>query len=196
MQLTNERARWLARYVLPYEPALRSWLAGKRVRGVELDDIVQETYAILAGLESIEGIRNPKAYVFQIAYSVILAQLRRAQIVSITAMDDIERLAIEDEAPSPETETSDRQELHRLAEAIAGLPERCRQVFVLRKIEGLTQREVAQRMGVSLGTVEKQMKKGLAILVAGLGRGGKDPLQASKPTSPRLSLRRQGILKS
>ena len=172
-RLSGERTLWLARYVLPIEPALRAWLASKRLRGVDLDDIVQETYAILAGLQSVDQIRNPKPYVFQTAYSVILAQVRRAQIVSISTVDDIERLAGEDGAPSPEVMAGDRQELVRLAEALAALPERCRQVFILRKIQGLTQREVAKRIGVSEGTVEKHVHKGLIALMAALGRGGK-----------------------
>lgn len=178
--ISDDRARWLARHVLPHEPALRSWLAGKRLRGIDLDDIVQETYAILAALDSVEAIRNPKAYMFQTAYSVILAQIRRAQIVSITTIDDIGQLAALDEAPSPETEVSDRQELQRLAELIAGLPRRCREVFILRKIHGLPQRDVARRLGVSEGTVEKQVQKGLKTLMATLGRGGISSGQASK----------------
>jgi RNA polymerase sigma-70 factor (ECF subfamily) len=175
------RTLWLARQVLPHEPDLRRWLAGKRLRGIDLDDIVQETYAILAGLDCVEAIRNPKAYMFQTAYSVILGQVRRAQIVSISTIEDIGQLAGEDESPSPETEVSDRQELQRLTEAIAALPPRCREVFVLRKIHGLQQREVAQKLGVSEGTVEKHMHNGLKVLGALFGRGGIAPRQASIP---------------
>jgi RNA polymerase sigma factor (sigma-70 family) len=178
-RVSNERALWLARNLLPHEPALRAWLAGKRLRGVDLDDIVQETYAILAGLESVAAIRNPRAYMFQTAYSVILAQIRRAQIVSISTVEDIDRLAGEDGAPSPETEAGDREAFRHLAEGIAGLPPRCREVFVLRKIDGLSQREVAQKLGVSEGTIEKQMHKGLNLLMSVLGRGGTAPREAS-----------------
>jgi RNA polymerase sigma-70 factor (ECF subfamily) len=181
--LDDERTRWLARHVLPHEPALRRWLAGKRLRGIDLDDIVQDTYAILAGLESVEDIRNTKAYMFQTAYSVILSQVRRAQIVSISTIEDIGQLAGKDDAPSPETEISDRQELQQLAEAIATLPPRCREVFVLRKIHGLQQRDVAQKLGVSEGTVEKHMHNGLKILCALFARGGIEPRQASIPKS-------------
>lgn len=189
--IPDERARWLARHVLPHEPALRSWLAAKRLRGIDLDDIVQETYAILAGLESIDAIRNPRAYMFQSAYSVILAQIRRAQIVSISTIEDIGQLAGGDEMPSPETEVSDRQELQRLAEAIACLPARCREVFVLRKVHDLPQREVAQRLGVSEGTVEKQVQRGLRSLTLLLGRGGNSQRQSSRMTSPRNLIRKR-----
>jgi RNA polymerase sigma-70 factor (ECF subfamily) len=178
-RISDGRALWLARNVLPHEHALRCWLSAHRLRGIEPDDVIQETYAILAGLECVDAIRSPKAYMFKTAHSVIMAQVRRAQIVSITTIDDINQLADEDQAPSPETEVSDRQELQRLADAIASLPHRCREVFVYRKIHGLSQRDVARQMGISEGTVEKQMHKGLKILAATIGRRGNSSPQAS-----------------
>jgi RNA polymerase sigma-70 factor (ECF subfamily) len=174
--------------VLPHEPALRAWLGSKRLRGVDLDDVVQETYAILVGLQSTEAIRNPRAYAFQTAYSVILHQVRRDKVVSITTADDLDRLGGAHDAPSPETEVADREELHRLAEAIARLPARCREVVVLRKIEGLAQREVAARLGISEGTVEKQIHKGVNLLMAVLGRGGKPGAGASRDQALRLKV--------
>lgn len=188
-QVSDERALWLARNALPHEPALRRWLAGKRLRGIDLDDIVQETYAILASLEGVENIRNAKAYMFQTAYSVILAQVRRAQIISISTIDDIGQLAEEDGTPSPERVVSDRQELQLLADAIASLPPRSREVFVLRKIHGLQQRDVAQRLGVSEGTVEKQLQRAVKILTSLFGRGGNSPRQASKAQGASRSVR-------
>lgn len=188
-QVSDERALWLARNALPHEPALRRWLAGKRLRGIDLDDIVQETYAILASLEGVENIRNAKAYMFQTAYSVILAQVRRAQIISISTIDDIGQLAEEDGTPSPERVVSDRQELQLLADAIASLPARSREVFVLRKIHGLQQRDVAQRLGVSEGTVEKQLQRAVKILTSLFGRGGNSPRQASKAQGASRSVR-------
>ena len=186
--ITHHRTRWLTRHVLPHEVSLRKWLAGKQLRGIDLDDIVQDTYAILAGLESVDAIYNAKAYMFQTAYSLILRQIRRAQIISISTIDDISQLAGEDKAPSPETEVSDRQQLQLLTEAIHNLPARGREVFVLRKIHGLNQREVARKLGISESAVEKQMQKSLRILMAVMGRGGIVHRRSSKIQSQhRLS---------
>lgn len=190
-RITSERAKWLADHVLPHEPSLRSWLASKRLHGIDTDDIVQETYALLAALESVDAIRHVKAYMFKTAYSVILGQVRRANVVSISTIDDIGQLAGADEAPSPEVQVSDRQELQKLSEAIASLPARRREVFVLRKVHGLKQREVAQKLGVSEGTVEKQMQKSLNALMAVLGRGGYQHRQASKLHGARSLVRKR-----
>ncbi len=66
---------------------------------------------------------------------------------------------------SPDRHAAAGQELRRIATLVAGLPAKCRQAFLLRKVEGLSQREVAQRMGISENTVEKHVGKGLRLLM-------------------------------
>src|SRR3954462_11724614 len=105
----RERSLWLSRHVLPHAPALRAWLRHRRVHGLETDDIVQETYAVLAGLASVDHIESPRAYAFQTAQSVILRHLRRARVVRIDALGDLEQLNTPLDAPSPEHQTSARQ---------------------------------------------------------------------------------------
>ena len=173
------RARWLSTCVLPHEGGLRRWLEQKRMRGVDVDDIIQDTYATLARLETVAGIRNPRAYVYQTAYSLALVCLRRARTVSIEAVEDIDRVGATS-APSAEEVVAGRQELSRAAEVLDGLPHRCREVFVLRRIHGLSQREVATQLAITEGTVEKQVHKAAQRLVELLGRGRKSAARASR----------------
>ncbi|MET3667639.1 RNA polymerase sigma factor [Caulobacter sp. 1776] len=177
---THERAIWLARNALPHEPALRAWLARRPLAGLEVDDIVQETYAILAALERVDHIQTPRTYMFEVAKSLVLRALRRSRIVAFETLAEAESLEPPCEAPSPETVAADRQDLTRIAALIAGLPTKCREAFTLRKVLGLSQREVAQRMGVSENTVEKHVGKGIGRLMDALGRGGNERFQASK----------------
>jgi RNA polymerase sigma-70 factor (ECF subfamily) len=169
----ERRSRWLAAAIMPHEPGLRSWLLGKRFPGIDVDDIIQETYSTLAALESVDHIRSPRTYMFQVARSIVLDQVRHAKVVSFDQFADIEALGTVDEHPSPETEAGDRQELNILAHAMADLSDRCREVFILRKVEGLAQREVAARLGMSEGAVEKQVARAIETLGKLLGRGGK-----------------------
>jgi len=182
---THERAWWLARHVLPHEPALRAWLNGRPLAGLEIDDIVQETYAILAGLERTDHIQTPRTYMFEVAKSVILQALRRGRIVAFEALAEAEGLQPPSADPSPETIAADRQELGRLAALIAGLPAKCREAFTLRKVHGLSQREVAWRMGVSENTVEKHVGKGISVLMDAMGRGGNSRFKASRDREDR-----------
>ncbi len=171
-RLSNQRADWLAEQVLPLEPGLRRWLKSRRFRGVDIDDVVQETYAVMAALESIDAIRNVQSYVFSVAYSIIKRQLRRSQIVQITSWADMDSLGQVDEQPSQEVQVQDREALQQLAETIATLPDRTRAVFIMRKVEGIPQRQVAERLGMSEGAVEKRLARSLIFLMHMLGRGG------------------------
>ena len=178
--IDRERTQWFLRNILPYEPALRRWLARSKPLDLEIDDVIQETYAIFADLETVEDIRFPRAYLFQVARSVITKHIRRARVVSIQTMDDLTQLDHEDDGPSPERTVIDRDQLRRLAQAIASMPVKTREAFVLRRINGLSQREIAKRMAISENTVEKHISRGLRLLSDWFGHGGKPQPDASK----------------
>jgi len=183
----DDRAVWLGKNVLPHEQAWRSWLRGRRVHGVEVDDIIQETYTRLLQTKSVEHIRNPKTYAFQTAGSVLVDRMRLVKVVPITAVANIEQLQIMSDIPSPERQVIDREELFRLAEAIGQLPEKARLVFTMRRIDGLSQREVAEKIGISENTVEKHMSRALLLLLRVFRDSGKAAPQASSPrTSSEL----------
>lgn len=167
---TQQRAQWLAQHVLPHEPALRAWLRGRVRELADVDDVVQESYALLAGLDSTAHIQDPRSYLFTTAKSVILQGLRRARVVSIETVGEIERLDLRDEALSPERHASAVQELRRISQHIARLPDKCGEAFTLRKVQGLGQREIAARMGISENTVEKHIGKALRLLGEALAK--------------------------
>lgn len=176
-RLTDERAIWLAQHVLPHEGALRAWLQRRSSPGLDTDDVVQEAYAVLAGLDSVAHVHNPRAYLHSVAHRIVLTHLRRARIVRIEAMAELDELdVLVDEAPSPERQVADRQELRRVAALIENLPVKCREAFRMRKVEGLPQREIARRMSVTEGTVEKHIGRALRHLMAAAARDtGADP---------------------
>lgn len=186
---SDERAIWLGRHVLPHEPALRAWLRRRRLEGLEIDDVIQETYTRLIAADSIAHIRDAKSYTFQIAGSVVVDHLRRLKVVSIASVSDIDHLDMPSQEPSPERQVIDREELHRLAQMIAGLPGRVRDVFTLRRVYGLSQREVAERLGIAESTVEKHMARGFLLMLDALGHGGKDPAHASSLGSGKFGIR-------
>jgi RNA polymerase sigma factor (sigma-70 family) len=170
--LTRDRTHWVARELLPHEPALRAWL-GRRVRPpLEVDDIVQETYAVLGALDTVEHIRSPRSYMFQTAYTLLVAQIRRAHVVSFDSLVELEGLEIASDRPSPEDEVSARTELQKMKALIAALPGRQRDAFTLFKVEGLAQKEIARSMGISQKTVENHLARAVAALMIALGPGG------------------------
>lgn len=182
------RSRWLAQHVLPHEAAIRVRLRYLTRRSdSDVDDIVQETYAILARLESVETIRNPKGYALQVATSVFLQDIRRKKVVAIGSMSDLASLEAIDDCPSPEQHVSGQQELRRVQAAIGLMPPQVRKVFWLRRVEGLSQRETAKQLGLAEHTIEKYMSRGIQILLSQFEHGGNAPLDASNSKDTKLA---------
>ena len=179
-----QRTCWLAREICPHEPALRRWLLRKSPPNIEIDDVIQEAYAKLALLPDVDHIVNPRAYFFRTAITIILQEVRRAQIVSISALSEAKALNIASDDPSIYQEIESRQELLLVAQAIAELPPRCRETFILRRVHGLSQQETARKLGISESTVEKHVARSVRHLMHSFGRGGKSKPRASHPREP------------
>jgi RNA polymerase sigma-70 factor (ECF subfamily) len=175
----QERTRWFLRNILPHEPELRAWLSRSTIVGLEPDDVIQQSYAIFAEMERVDTISYPRAYLFQVARSLITRHIRRARIVPLHAIDDIERFDCPDDSPSPEQYAVDRDELRELAHAIAAMPEKMREAFILRRVHGLPQREIASQMNISENTVEKHISRGIRFLIEWFGHGGRERSRGS-----------------
>jgi RNA polymerase sigma-70 factor (ECF subfamily) len=161
---------WFMREVLPLEPMLSRFLQRNWRNGADINDLRQEAYARLYEAAQRERPAQVKAFLFQIARNIIIDRLRKQSVVSLESVADFDWLNVSDERPSAESYVAARQELRMLQVALDSLPRRCRQVVVLRKVEGLSQKEVAARMGVTTDTVENQMAKGMRLLAQALGQ--------------------------
>jgi RNA polymerase sigma factor (sigma-70 family) len=169
--VSEGRARvtaWLGRQVLPHEGDLRAWLRQSFAAAGDVDDIIQETYCRLAALTQVDHIEHPRAYFFQAARSVALEQIRRARVVRIETVSEMDTLNLILDDPSAERVVSGRRELQRVRGLIADLPERCRRIFEMRKIDGVSQREIARRLGVTEHVVENEAVRGLRAILAAM----------------------------
>jgi len=176
---SNDRARWLAQNIVPHERAIRSWLA-RRTHDLDIDDIVQEMYARLASLDDADGIRNPRQYAAQTAISIALNLARHARVVPMIPIGDFEELGLASLEPSPEHTVNSQDELRQLENTLQELPPLCRKAFLLRRVDGLSQKEVAEKLGISVKTVEKYMARSVRFLIEIYGRGGVGAVQVSK----------------
>ncbi|MGH3430281.1 MAG: RNA polymerase sigma factor [Terriglobales bacterium] len=167
----DEQARhlWVATHILPHEGEVRGWLRRhvQSLTPADIDDLIQEAYARLWNVQ-FPHVVNGRSYLFTIIRNLIVEQARRARIVPMERMGEIDALRIPSEEPGPERRVSARQELERLARIVSQLPERCRHAFELQKFHGLSQREIAAEMNVSEKTVEKHLSIALARVLAAL----------------------------
>lgn len=179
-RLAEDRALWIARNVLPHEPALRARLARWNLpEGMDADDVVQEAYCRFAAMESVDDVRNARSYFFMVARNAIVSHVRHSRVVSIRTVDDLERYDVAADEPSPEEQVSDRQQLRQLAEAVAELPEPSRRAFLMRVVDDMPHRAIGETLGMSDNAVQKNIARSIAALLVRIGRGGIPPDRAS-----------------
>ena len=150
---------------MPCEPAVRAWLIRSRARPEDVDELIQEAYCRIAMLDDVEHIGRADAYFFSIVRNLYVRRLKRARVVPFETIAAIESHSADD-APSPEREAGGRLEAERVLGLIARLPERCRKIVQMRRIEGLSQKEIASRLGVTEKVVEKQVWQGIRAVQA------------------------------
>jgi len=156
--------------ILPHEAEVREGLTTLGVSAEDRDDILQEVYCRLLTVGSTDHILDPRAYLFKAARRVLLQRIRHSRVVPITTMQNLDALSVADRRGDPETALSSRAELSHVLDLIRGLPERCRQVFILRKVHGCSQAETAEKLKLSENIVEKDTAKGLTLILDDMAR--------------------------
>lgn len=168
----DEADDWFVKEVLPLEGVLERFLRRNWRDEGEIADLRQEVYVKVFVSCANGRPDSAQAFVLSTARNLLIDRARRARIVSIETFADMDALDIGGEAFPTERHLMARSELRLLQSALALLPPRCREVVELRKIEGLSQREVATRMGITEDTVERQVSKGVRALAAALALAG------------------------
>lgn len=135
---------------------LRAWLRAQFPSVPDMDDIIQESYLRVLQAHTRSPLEAPKAYLFATARNLVLMQLRHRVVERIDAFAEIELAGILDEDADIPRAVARAQELEMLTKAIQSLPTRCRQIFTLRKIYGMAQKEIAAELSISENTVEAQ----------------------------------------
>lgn len=155
---------WFLREIFPLEGLLMHFLRLNWRNRSELEDLRQEVYVRVYEAATKELPAQPKAFLLRTAHNLLVNRVKREQIVPIDAVGDLEELDAAIDAPGPERSVIARDMLRRLQAALDRLPPRCREVVVLRRIEGLSRQEIANRMGIGLDTVSEHLAHGMFVL--------------------------------
>ncbi|MGD9726426.1 MAG: RNA polymerase sigma factor [Nitrospiraceae bacterium] len=140
---------------------LRRFLAKRVQCEATAADLVQETYLRLTRLTNSEPIQNIRAFLFQIADNLAIDHLRsRTRFCRRYAGTPSPDLA--GTTPLPDRELAAKQEWNLLQEAIGDLAPKCREAFLLHRVQHLSYNEIAARLDISQRTVEKHIGKALA----------------------------------
>jgi RNA polymerase sigma factor (sigma-70 family) len=168
-----ERIAWFKQTILPHEASLRRHLRRLAV-GQDLDDLVSECLARAYATADWSPIGYGKSYLFTIARNLLVDAARRRRIVSFDLYADMERLGQVDDQPDPEAQVTARQELKRLQEVVDTLPEQARRVFLMRRVQELSLKAIADSLDLSVSTVEKHLAKAMDLVARAMADG--DPV--------------------
>ncbi len=130
----------------------------------DLDDLCQDIYVHVFEAAN-ERIPQPvKPFVFATARNLLIDRARREHIVSFEAVADLDVLGVAIDEPGPDRTIIAREELRRLQGALDRLPSPYRDALIMKKVEGLSRREIAERMGVDENTVKHNIANAMYAL--------------------------------
>lgn len=166
----SDEGQWFAENLIPHEPMLRVWLRSRFGSYVAVNDIIQEAYLRILQVRQKDPVKAPKAFLFATARNLALNAVRSAKVRG----DDIERsgesIDLLDHSPDAGETVARYEELEILTQAIQSLPDRCRQIFTLRKVYGMSQAAIAEKLEISAHTVNAQLSIGINKCAGFVGR--------------------------
>lgn len=171
--MTQPSFQSLAQAVEAYYEELRRFVWRRTGSACLADDIVQETW-IRATTTGAAMPDNPRAYLYRMAGNLAIDQLRQEGKQPCATTEDHLLEQVASTAPAPDMAVAARQELAVLVEAVRGLPEKCRLVFLLYRGRGLTMRQISARLGISEKTVEKHIARAMVDCRRKLRQAGRD----------------------
>lgn len=169
------RRVWFRQEILPLEPELRAYLRRLTRDPTATEDLLHDVFARIIAVEHWAQIDSPTAFAMRTARNVVYDELRRRKVVTIDFVADMGAMGLADDAPDPEATALARDELRRLRAIVEGLPPQQRRVFTLRKVYGMSPQAIADKLGLSVSTVEKHLVKAVRLCAEALAREDEAP---------------------
>jgi RNA polymerase sigma-70 factor (ECF subfamily) len=161
---------------LEHQTFLRRFLRRLLASPDDIDDVVQETFLRAYAAEQGSQIHTPRAFLFRIARNLALKELGKQSRLITSYIADLGATEVVTERTCVEDQVAERERLAIFCSAAAALPMQCRRAFLLRKVYGLSQQEIAHELNISVSTVEKHLATGLVKCNAYMKARGHTPL--------------------
>lgn len=148
---------------LENEQALRQYLSRYCRNNSDIDGVCQEAFlrSYQCELDPKTTIRSPKSFLFKVAKNIALKRILKKANVMTSYIEDLANQTVLSSGVSVFREVDSQEKLRVFTKAVASLPERCREAFLLRKVYGKSQKEIASALKIAESTVEKHIATGL-----------------------------------
>lgn len=176
----TDQSKWFLHEVHPHEPALRAYLQNRYPTTRDVDDVVQESYLRIWKAAALRPVDSAKAFLFKVARNIVIDFGRRRQIEPVKAVTDLSVMPVIEDRPGVAEAACTREEITLLADAFSSLPSRCREILILRKIRGVSQKAIAAQLGITEQTVQVQVGRGLKRVAEYMRKHSNHPAQTDE----------------
>ena len=174
-EVSAEESAYIERLYQKYHTTLVRFLHSINLDPVDANDIAQEAFYRVSRKPGFTAIEQPRAFLFRTAVNIVAdqsrsRQRRRAhQHVDIEQLDEYELL---NPTPTLERHVQAREHIAILKKAMRQLSPKCRDVIVMFKFEGMSQKEIARELNISVPMVQKYVARALAQMRNGMAAAG------------------------
>lgn len=155
-------------FVREHQAELLNFFRGRVTRPQDAADLAQESWSRLMHYQ-LETVASLRGLLFTIARNVLKNHWRWNALHQMEHSTDFGTFDVPSAAPSPERHWQAGRDLEALEAVVTKLPPKCRKVFLLSRVRGLSNAEVAQRCGISVKMVEKHLTKAIIACRARVG---------------------------
>ncbi len=155
---------WFCREVLPLEATLMQYLRRNWANTSDIADLRQDVYVRVYEAAQKQFPESAKSFVLATARNLLIDRVRRERVIPIETVTDLEALGVISNDVGAERVVIARDALSRLQIALDQLHPRTREAVVLSKVEGLSRRQIAERMGIAEDTVKHHLVNGMRSL--------------------------------
>ena len=144
-----------------HQTFLKRFISRFLTRPQDIEDAAQEAFLKAFAAEKKREVHSPKSFLFQVAKNVALQELTKKSKMLTDYIEDLSDTAIPYEGRTLEDVFAGEQRMALFCQAAATLPPQCRRAFLMRKVYGMSQKEIAKELNISISTVEKHHTTGL-----------------------------------
>lgn len=155
--------QWFEEFVVDTRGELQGYLSRMLSSREDVKEVSQEAYlkVFVALRQSPERDHAPRALLYTTARNIAISRLRHSKVIEQSAQPLTVSQELCARRRSPESEACTSEDMRFLLQVLAALPPKCRQVMHLRVAMGLSQKEIARKLGIAVSTVEKHLARGL-----------------------------------